>query len=91
MGKNGKEAYEGLASAFYSGNGNKQQTQDTLVTNCLKGEAFLSDEKIDNFDTEKRVMQSRKKHLNFEDISKASIVNLEGYLQHLREKAKGEK
>lgn len=91
MGRNGKEAYESLSSAFYSGNGNKQQTQETLVTNCLKGEAFLSDEKIDNFDTDKRVMQSRKKHLNFEDISKASIVNLEGYLQHLREKAKGEK
>jgi len=88
MGNSGAEAYENFLNAFYCGNGNKQQTRETLITNCLKGEAFLSDNKIDNFDTEKRMMQSRKKHLNFEDIDKASIVNLEAYLQHLRIKAK---
>jgi hypothetical protein len=88
MGRNADEAYENLIKAFYSGNGNKQQTQETLITACLRGEAYLSDNKIDNFDTEKRVMASRKKHLNFQDISKASIINLEAYLQHLRQKAK---
>lgn len=88
MGKTGAEAYENLIKAFYSGNSNKQQTVDKLVTSCLKGEAFLSENKIDSFDTDKRLMASRKKHLNFEDIDKASIINLEAYLQHLRQKAK---
>jgi len=88
MGKTGEEAYENLIKAFYSGNSNKQQTQDALITACLKGEAYLSDNKIDKFNEDKRVLASRKKHLNFHDIDKASIINLEAYLQHLRIKAK---
>jgi hypothetical protein len=88
MGKTSGEAYENLIKAFYSGNGNKKQTKDTLITAVLKGEAFLSDNKIDSFDTDKRVMNSRKKHLLFADIEKASLANLEAYLQHLRTKAR---
>ena len=88
MGANGKEAYENLVKAFYSGNGDAQATKDKLVTNCLKGETYLSENKIDGWDVDKRKVASRKKHLLFEDIKKASISNLEAYLQHLRIKAK---
>ncbi|MCK5016256.1 MAG: AAA family ATPase [Candidatus Peribacteraceae bacterium] len=91
MGANGKEAYENLVKAFYSGNGNAQDTKDILITNCLKGEAYLSEKKIDGWEVDKRKNASRKKHLLFEDIQKASISNLEAYLQHLRIKAKDKK
>lgn len=88
MGKNGREAYENLIKGFYGDNGSKKVTKDALVTAIMKGEAYLSDNKIDSFDTDKRVNNSRKKHLLFVDPEKASLSNLESYLQHLRMKAK---
>ena len=91
MGANGQEAYENLVKAFYSDNGDAQDTKDKLVTNCLKGEAYLSENKVDGWEVDKRKTSSRKKHILFEDISKASISNLEAYLQHLRIKAKEKK
>ena len=91
MGANGKEAYENLVKAFYSGNGDAQATKGILIDNCLKGEAYLSEHKIDGREIDKRRIASRKKHLLFEDIQLASISNLEAYLQHLRIKAKEKK
>ena len=88
MGKNGREAYENLIRGFYGPNGDKKLTKDALVTAIMKGEAYLSDNKIDSFETDKRVSNSRKKHLLFVDPEKASLSNLEAYLQHLRRKAK---
>lgn len=91
MGNSGKDAYRNLVTAFYSGNTNKEVAKEKLVTEILKGESFLADNKIDKFDTDKRLMASRKKHLLFEEIEKASIENLESYLQHLANKVKKSK
>jgi len=88
MGRNGKEAYQNIITAYYSGNGNKEMARKELITKILHGESYLSEHKIDNFEVEKRVMQSRKKHVMFEDLEKGSLENLEGYLEHLRVKAK---
>ena len=87
MGKSGTEAYQNLVTAFYGKNGNKKLAKDELVTRILKAEAYLAENKIDSFDTDKRANNSRLKHLLFEDIEKASIENMESYLQHLKNKA----
>jgi hypothetical protein len=88
MGKSGKEAYQNIVTAYYSGNGDKAATRKELITRVLHGESLLSEKAIDSFDVEKRVMQSRKKHVGFEDLEKGSLETLEGYLQHLRLKYK---
>jgi len=86
MGKDGREAYQNLVTAFYGKNGDKKLAKDELTTRILKAEAYLAENKIDSFEVEKRVMQSRTKHLLFLDLDKASIENMQSYLQHLRNK-----
>jgi hypothetical protein len=83
--------YEKFMTAFYSGNDQESIAKDKLVMRIKKAEGVLAEKKIDNFDTEKRVMNSRKKHLGTEDIDKAPISALQEYIQHLTTKYKGAK
>ncbi len=86
MGKTPAEAYANILTAFHGRTGKKGK--DELITRILKGETHLADKKIDNFDTEKRNINSRKKHLNTEDLNKADIVKLDEYYNHLIAKTK---
>lgn len=84
--------YEAFVEAFYSTNEKPKIKKKTgkieLIDKIVRGEAWLAERKVDNFDTEVRVMNSRQKHLETKDLNKASIAKLEAFYQHLREKAK---
>lgn len=88
MGKSPEKCYQNILTAFY-GNSNKDFAKEQLVTKILKGEAFLATKKIDSFDTEKRKLASRKKHLNIQELELAGLPELEAYFQHLKTKANG--
>ena len=88
MGKSPQQCYKNILTAFYGKNGNKNQAKEELITRILKGETHLAEKKIDKFDTEKRMIASRKKHLNFEDLQLAGLPELQEYLQHLYNKSK---
>ena len=88
MGKSPQQCYQNILTAFYGKGNNKDRAKEQIITRILKGEAYLSDKKIDSFDTEKRVNNSRKKHLGFEDPELAGLPELQEYLQHLITKAK---
>ena len=88
MGKSPEQAYQNILSAFYGKNGQKSKAKQELITRILNGEAYLAEKKIDNFNTNKRVLNSRKKHLGFEDPELAGLPELQGYLQHLITKSK---
>lgn len=88
LGKNPKEGYHNIVSAFYGRNGDADKAKETIVNKVLQAEGILAKEKIDKFETETRKINSRKKHLNTEDIMKATIENLQKYLQHLGQKYK---
>lgn len=85
-------AYEQFVEAFYAAkNGSapkREAGKKTLLDKILVGEAWLAEHKVDNFDTDKRVMNSRKKHMQTENLKDASVSALERYFQHLRQKAK---
>lgn len=88
MGKSPQQCYQNILTAFYGKGNNKDRAKEQIITRILKGEAYLCDKKIDKFDTEKRVTNSRKKHLGFEDPELAGLPELQEYLQHLITKAK---
>jgi hypothetical protein len=83
-----------LVNAFYSSDGDQSVARQKLIMRIKKAEGILAEGKVDGFDVEKRVMNSRKKHLATEDIDQADIVNLQVYIQHLtlkfKESKKGE-
>lgn len=83
--------YEAFVEAFYSPNAkpktSKKAGKAELIDKLIKAEAWLGERKIDNFEVEKRVVNSREKHTGAKDLNKASITKLETYYQHLREKA----
>jgi hypothetical protein len=83
--------YSTLINAFYSSNSDEQITRQKLIMRIKKAEGVLSEAKIDGFEVEKRVMNSRKKHLTTEDIDQADVVNLQAYIQHLTLKFKESK
>ena len=80
--------YEAVLDAYYGGNDGDKKAKTALVERINKAEQYMSEKEIDNFNVPKRAMQSRKKHLGVEKIDEATIDKLEGYLQHLRIKAK---
>jgi len=88
MGGNPQEAYQNILTSFYGRNGDKDKAKSEIINLVLKGETYLSDKKIDGFEVEKRKINSRELHVLFPDLAKASIEDLEKYLQHLRLKAK---
>lgn len=88
MGKTPKEAFENLMTAFYGRDGNKEIGKKELINRILAGEEHLRVNKIDSFDTTKRKDNSRQKHLGQVALEVAELADLEGYLQHLRNKAK---
>lgn len=94
-GDNPKKAYESFVAAFYAAKDGsplkKSAGKQALIDKILRGEAWLAEKKVDNFDTEKRVTNSRKKHMETENLNDASVSALEGYYQHLRQKSKGVK
>jgi len=87
--------YEAFVKAFYSSAGNEAEAKQKLVGRIKMAEAVLAEQKVDGFEVEKRAMNSRKKHLQTEDIDGASLSNLQEYLQHLavkyKESKKGER
>ncbi|MBE9572972.1 MAG: hypothetical protein IMF11_20295, partial [Proteobacteria bacterium] len=87
--------YEAFVEAFYAAKNGTPAKKDggkkTLIDKILRGEAWLSEKKVDNFDTEKRVMNSRNKHMQTENLNDATVSVLEEYYQHLRFKSKGVK
>lgn len=85
-----KQTYENLVSNYYSATG-IEETKQKLQLRIKKAEGVLAEKKIDGFDVEKRVMNSRKKHLKTEDINSANITDLQEYIQHLTLKYKEEK
>ena len=92
MGENEQEAYQNLVKAFY-GNGQPSiatngRARESLLDRIRKGESYLAEKKIDNFDTELRIVNSRKKHCGVEDLEKAEVDGLEAYLQHLIDKTR---
>ncbi|PIP32065.1 hypothetical protein COX24_00215 [bacterium (Candidatus Gribaldobacteria) CG23_combo_of_CG06-09_8_20_14_all_37_87_8] len=92
MGENEQEAYQNLVKAFY-GNGQPSiatngRARESLLDRIRKGESYLAEKKIDNFDTELRIVNSRKKHCGVEDLEKAEVDSLEAYLQHLIDKTR---
>jgi hypothetical protein len=57
-----------------------------LIDRAIKAEGELATKKIDNFGIRKRVMNSRKKHLQTEDLRGASKESLEAYVAHLNKR-----
>ena len=91
MGKSPQECYKNILDAFYGKNGKKDSGKSELITLILKGEAYLSENKIDGFDTDKRRNNSRIKHLDTPELELSNMAKLQEYLQHLRTKAKEKK
>lgn len=89
---NPQKAYEAFVEAFYAAKNGTPTKKDggkkTLIDKILKGEAWLAEKKIDNFDVEKRAVNSRKKHIGTEILKDVSVSRLEEYYQHLRAKSK---
>jgi hypothetical protein len=81
--------YGKFVNAYYEENGDGTATAK-IIERINLAEQYLAEHKIDGFDTPKRAENSRKKHLET-TTEKASLVKLEGYLQHLRLKAKNHK
>lgn len=85
--------YNTFLEEFYASNGvppkKKKATANlVLITQIVNGENWLAQHDVDNFNVEKRLLNSREKHLGAKDIKEAKIDKLQAYLQHLREKSK---
>jgi len=79
--------YETFVKAYYGDDGNARQE---LIVQIDKGMTYLAENKIDSFETEKRVANSMTKHLGTLKIKdeKLTLGTLQAYLQHLRAKAR---
>jgi hypothetical protein len=89
MGKTPEEAYANILKAFYGREKNGNAGKQELIDRILKGEAYLAEKKIDNFDTTKRKENSRVAHLSSPDLGLNSMAVLQEYYDHLIAKAKG--
>lgn len=84
-------SYDKFLTAFYSSDNKEGVAKSKLIQRVMKGEATLAELKIDNFDTEKRVLNARKKYLGSEVIENATPSSLQDYVQHLTLKYQEEK
>ena len=84
--------YTAVVSAYYSTDGKPlEEAKAEIIKRLNIAEQYLAQHQIDNFDQPVRVENSRKKHLLTDKFEDADIARLEGYLQHLRIKAKNAK
>lgn len=82
--------------AFYADQSNEspdkeamdETAHNNLVGDITKGELYLSSNKVDGFDVPTRVENARKKYLKADKFDKVEFVDLQTYLQYLRNKAK---
>lgn len=81
-------SYEALVAAHAMAVGGNGNVKGDVIRRIRAGEQILSDRKIDNFDTEKRMVNSREKHAGNADLVKCELTALESYLQHLQVKFK---
>jgi len=80
--------YKAFLLAYYGSNGDESAAREKLVAQIQQGLQYLSENKIDAFDTAQRVKNSAEKHLGTSNMAEASITDLQSYLQHLRAKAR---
>lgn len=90
MGPSAENGYNSFLSSYY-GEGHTdgdREAREAIIVQINKGLAYLKEKAIDDFETEKRVVNSMKKHLNCASLKDENIPlpKLQEYYQHLRVK-----
>lgn len=90
MGPSPENAYRSFLASYY-GEGHTdddRQAREAIIVQIKKGLEYLKEKAIDDFDTEKRVVNSMTKHLGCASLKDEDIPlpKLQEYYQHLRVK-----
>jgi len=76
-------SYQSVVDAY-----NDNEAKTDIVNRIIKAEIYLAEHKVDGHDSEKRLENSRKKHMGTADIKEANMVSLDEYLRHLKAKTR---
>jgi len=85
--------FEAFVTSYYGGDGNVRAARTEIIEQIKKGLLYLSDHKVDNFDTTKRVENSLNSNFGITQIGELDNANitlgaLQAYLQKLRAKSR---